>query len=143
MNDAAVMNDAPVILYDGVCNLCNRSVQWVIRRDRRKVFRFAAVQSAVARELLARAGYQGTLPDSVVLIHQGRVMTESAVAVAIARLLGWPWQALGVFVLVPPVLRNWLYRQVAKRRYAWFGKQDSCMMPTPELRERFLDLSER
>jgi predicted DCC family thiol-disulfide oxidoreductase YuxK len=137
------MNDGPVILYDGVCNLCNRSVQWVVRRDRRGVFRFAAVQSKVARELLAGAGYDGQLPDSVVLIDGGRVMTESAAAIGVARRLGWPWRAAVVFWVVPAGVRNWLYRAVAKRRYAWFGKADACMMPRPELRERFLDLGER
>lgn len=137
------MNDGPVILYDGVCNLCNRSVQWVVRRDRRGVFRFAAVQSKVARELLAGAGHDGQLPDSVVLIDRGRVMTESAAAIGVARRLGWPWRAAVAFRVVPAGVRDWLYRAVAKRRYAWFGKAGACLMPRPELRERFLDLGER
>lgn len=137
------MNDGPVILYDGVCNLCNHSVQWVVRRDKGGVFRFAAVQSKVARVLLARAGYAGPLPDSVVLIDGGRVMTESAAAIGVARRLGWPWRAAVILSVVPSGVRDWMYRLVAKRRYAWFGKAEACMMPRADVRGRFLDAGER
>lgn len=126
----------PVILFDGVCNLCQASVTWVIARDRAEVFRFASLQSAAARELLRGV----KVPDSVVLVDEAGVHTRSTAALRIARRLGLPWSWLGwVGSLVPRFLRDVIYNRVARNRYAWFGKQDVCMMPTPALAARFLD----
>ncbi len=136
-------DDAPVILFDGVCNLCNGVVQFVIRRDPRARFRFASLQSAAARDLLTRHGVADDLPDSVVLVANGRVRTKSAAALGVAGGLGLPWSLLGVFWLVPAFLRDAVYDWIARNRYRWFGRREECMVPTPALRERFLDTHER
>jgi len=129
----------PVVLFDGTCNLCNASVEFVLRRDRAARFRFAALQSNAAAELLAAAGWRGPRPDSVAVVEGGRVLWKSSAALAIARGLRWPWPALTVFALVPRPLRDLVYDFVARRRLCWFGRRETCMVPTKELRGRFLD----
>ncbi len=131
------------MLFDGACNLCNASVQFVLRRDPGARFRFAALQSRAAIDLLAAAGWSGALPDSVALIADGRVQWRSAAALGIARRLRWPWPLLAAFVVVPRPVRDFVYDFVARRRLRWFGRRESCMVPTPELRARFLDAGER
>ena len=135
--------DKPLILFDGDCNLCNGFVQFVIRRDPRARFRFAALRSAAAQAALADAGVREELPDSIVLLQGGRVRTRSAAALAILRGLGWLWPLLSIFLVVPRPLRDWVYDWVARNRIRWFGRQQSCWVPTPELRARFVDVDER
>jgi predicted DCC family thiol-disulfide oxidoreductase YuxK len=135
------MSAAPAtILFDGVCNLCNGFVQFVIRHDARGHFRFAALQSDAGRALLAAHGQAARAtadPDSVVLIEDGRAYTHSAAVLRIARHLdGWRWLGLGR--VLPAALRDAIYRWVARHRYRWFGRQESCWLPTPELKARFL-----
>lgn len=132
----------PLILFDGDCNLCNGAVQFVIRRDPAARFSFASLQSEAGRRALAEAGQQD-LPDSIVLVQGSRVRVKSAAALAIARGLRLPWPLLSVFWLVPYPLRDLVYDWVARNRYRWFGKRDSCWVPTPELRARFVDAPER
>ena len=127
---------SPVILFDGVCNLCNGFVQFVIARDPAARFRFAALQSASARRLLDGLG---AVPDSVVLVDGGHVYTRSSAALRIARRLPFPWSLARALIVVPRPLRDWLYDRVARHRYRWFGRKDVCMMPTPDLRARFLE----
>ena len=116
-----------VILFDGVCNLCNSSVQFVIRRDRRARFKFAPLQS------------QGEAAgDSIVLVDNGRRYTRSTAALRIARHLDFPWNLAYALIVVPRPLRDAAYDFIARRRYRWFGRRDVCMTPTPELRSRFL-----
>lgn len=136
-------DDPPVILFDGDCNLCHASVQFVLRRDPTARFRFASLQSAAGRGLLARAGAAGTLPDSIVLVADGRVRTKSGAALAIARGLCFPWPLLTVFWIVPAPMRDLIYDWIARNRYRWYGKRTQCWVPTPELRARFLDAGER
>jgi predicted DCC family thiol-disulfide oxidoreductase YuxK len=129
------------ILFDGVCNLCNGFVQFVIRHDSRGHFRFAALQSEAARALLGARGHAlgpaTADPDSVVLIDHGRVYTHSDAVLRIAAQLdGWRWLAAGR--VLPRFLRDAAYRLVARHRYRWFGRQASCLLPTPELKARFL-----
>ena len=132
-------HDGPILLFDGVCNLCNGAVQFVIRRDPRGRFRFAALQSDAAKSLLQSAGADvGGLPDSMVLIEDGRPYTRSSAALRVAKHLRFPWPLMRVFWLVPLPLRNWMYDFVARHRYRWFGRRDECMLPTPELQARFL-----
>jgi predicted DCC family thiol-disulfide oxidoreductase YuxK len=130
---------SPVILFDGVCNLCNGFVQFVIARDPAARFRFAALQSDSARRLLARLDGLGGIPDSVVLVDRGRVYTRSSAALRIARELPFPWSLAHALIVVPQPLRDWVYDRVARHRYQWFGRKDVCMMPTPDLRARFLE----
>lgn len=127
-----------VILFDGVCNLCNGLVQFVIRRDRAGYFRFAALQSAEGQALLAAHGLPApTEPESIVLIENGRAYSHSGAVLRLARRLpGWRW--LAAFQVVPRPLRDAAYRWVARNRYRWFGRQEACLLPTPELQARFL-----
>lgn len=124
-----------VILFDGVCNLCNGAVTFIIDRDPEGHFAFAPLQSEVALELL---GKQAESLESIVLVENGVRYTESTAALRIARNLRGPWPLLYSFIVVPRALRDRVYRLVARNRYRWFGKRDSCRLPTPELRQRFL-----
>lgn len=128
----------PVLLFDGVCNLCNASVQWVLRHDRQGVFRFAALQSETGQRLLAGFGLEQRSFDSVVLIAGNRIYTKSDAALEIVRRLGSPWSWLGIFRRVPRPLRNAVYDWVARHRYRWFGREERCWLPRPEWKERFL-----
>ncbi len=128
-----------VVLFDGECNLCNHSVQFILRRDPARRFHFAALQSAAAQSLLRQAGQAPTLlPDSVVLVEQAKVYTKSAAALRIARRLRGLWPLAAVFLLVPAFLRDGVYDLIARHRYRLFGKREACMLPSPELRGRFL-----
>jgi predicted DCC family thiol-disulfide oxidoreductase YuxK len=127
-----------VVLFDGVCNLCNGTVQFIIAHDPSAHFRFAALQSEASRRLLGETQMRGTLPDSVVLVEDGCVYSRSTAALRIARRLSLPWPLLFALIVVPRPLRDMVYDLIARHRYAWFGKRDSCMMPTPELGARFL-----
>lgn len=130
------------MLFDGVCNLCNGFVQFVIRHDAAARFRFAALQSEAGQALLLAAGHAlptgPTGPDSVLLVVGGRVYSHSAAVLRIAGLLGGFWRVAAVGWLVPRPWRDAAYRFVARHRYRWFGRQDSCWLPTPALRARFL-----
>lgn len=127
----------PIVLFDGVCNLCNSSVQFIIRHDPAGHFHFAALQSDFAREQLKRFQVAGHL-DSIVLIEDGVLYTRSTAALRVARhLKGWRW--LYLFRWVPPFLRDGVYDLVARYRYRLFGRQQECMLPTPELRARFMN----
>ena len=128
----------PVVLFDGVCNLCNGSVQFLLKRDREGRFRFASLQSDVGRSLMAEHGLAVDRLSSVLLIEDGRVWQESSAALRIARHLPGAWKLLRVFAAVPRPLRDAVYRWIARNRYRWFGKTETCWLPTPELRERFL-----
>jgi predicted DCC family thiol-disulfide oxidoreductase YuxK len=129
----------PVILFDGVCNLCTGSVRFVIERDARKQFRFASLQSPVAEKLLGAQGRDGDRLESVVLVVGERTYRKSTAALLIARRLDGLWPVLAVFLLVPRPLRDAVYGWIGKRRYRLFGKREVCWKPRPELAERFLD----
>jgi predicted DCC family thiol-disulfide oxidoreductase YuxK len=128
----------PIVLFDGVCNLCNGSVQFLLKRDPEGRFRFAALQSDAGRSLMAEHGLAVDGLSSVVLIEEGRVWQESSAALRIARHLPGAWKLLWVFAAVPRPLRDAVYRWIARNRYRWFGKSETCWLPTPELKARFL-----
>ncbi len=130
---------SPVLLYDGDCALCNRSVQFILDRDSRGAIHFASLASPVGRELLARHGVAPGL-DSVVFVEDGRAYTRSAAVLRIVRRLGGAWPLLSIGALVPRFLRDRLYDFVAARRYRWFGRAEACRLLTPDVRHRFLDL---
>lgn len=143
---AGVMADPPgehpVVLFDGVCNLCNATVNFLIDRDPHGTLRFAALQSVAGRKVLEGAGQPAPLdgdPTTIVLVEGGRVYERSSAVLRIVRHLRRGWPLLAAFVIVPPVLRDALYRWGASRRYRWFGRSESCRVPTPELRARFLE----
>lgn len=125
----------PVILFDGVCNLCTGSVRFVIARDSRRRFRFASLQSAAAERLL---GERDNL-ESMVLVENGAVHRKSTAALRIARRLDGGWPLLAALLLVPRSLRDAAYDWIGRRRYRMFGKRDACWAPQPQLADRFLD----
>ncbi|MGV3639359.1 MAG: thiol-disulfide oxidoreductase DCC family protein [Adhaeribacter sp.] len=127
-----------IILFDGVCNLCNGFVQFVIRHDRGQRFRFASLQSDTARELLQNQPGAAQDLDSVVLIEDGRYYRQSTAALRILRRLGGGWPLLYGLIVVPPLVRDRVYAWIAGNRYRWFGQREACMLPTPELKSRFL-----
>jgi predicted DCC family thiol-disulfide oxidoreductase YuxK len=138
MTDAA--RDGPVILFDGVCNLCNGSVQFVVDHDPDGVFRFAPLQSESAQDLLAAVGFDDYDFGTFVLVDGDEYYTKSDAALRVARELERPWSWLWLFRFVPSVVRDGVYDLVARYRYRVFGRKDRCMVPTPELRDRFLEM---
>ena len=128
----------PVILFDGVCNLCNASVLFIIDRDPRGHFAFAPLQSDYAAAQLREHGRQGDGLTTVILIEDGQVYDRSSAALRIARRLSGLWPLLSVFRIVPRPLRDLAYDWLARHRYRWFGRTEACRLPTPELRTRFL-----
>ena len=129
--------DGPVLLFDGVCNLCNGVVQFVIPRDPAGRIRFAPLQSPAGEALLARHNLPDDL-DSVVLVEGDRAYTKSAAAIRVAELLGWPYRAAAVARLLPRRLRDAAYDVVAANRYDRFGRKERCMMPSDDVSDRFL-----
>lgn len=134
-----VMEERSVILFDGVCNLCNGAVQFVIRRDKNKNFAFASLQSDGGRQLLLEHGQLLNNAGSFVLIEHGQAYLRSEGALRVIKKLNFPWSLLYVFKIIPLFMRDFVYNLVAKNRYKWFGKQEMCMTPTPELKSRFLN----
>lgn len=127
-----------IILFDGVCDLCNGFVQFVIARDPKGMFKFGALQSAEAQELLKDVELDSAELDTVIYIKGDMIYTRSGAALRILNDLGGIWSVAGLKLVIPPPIRDAVYRFIANRRYKWFGKKDSCMVPTPELRARFL-----
>ena len=131
--------DKQIVLFDGVCNLCNNAVQFVIRRDKKDRFRFAALQSEAGLRLVQERGIDTSQVDSIILIEpRVAYYTKSEAALRIARSLGGLWPAMWVFMGIPPGLRDLVYDWVARNRYRIFGKRQACMVPTPELKNKFL-----
>ena len=126
-----------VVLFDGVCNFCNGAVNFIIRHDRRKRFKFAPLQSEIGREMQEKYGI-GEDVESIVLVEDGRAFTHSTAGLHIAKELGGIWSLAYVFIIVPAFIRDFCYRLFAKNRYRLFGRQDACMLPTSDVRERFL-----
>jgi len=131
----------PVLLFDGVCNLCNGTVRFLLRHDPRGEIRFASLQSDVGRRLLEHRGLEPEAFDSVVLIEDDRASLKSEAVLRMVRYLPPPWPALAVLRGLPRGLRDLVYDFIAHRRYRWFGRRETCSLPAPEARDRFLDAS--
>jgi predicted DCC family thiol-disulfide oxidoreductase YuxK len=130
----------PVLYFDGVCNLCNGAVQFIIRTDKKKQFRFASLQSAAGERMKHELkNTHGNIPDSLVLVYEGKNYMKSDAVLKIARLLGGVYSIARVGYIFPLFIRNAIYDWVARNRYKWYGKRDKCMIPTSELKSRFLD----
>ncbi|GAC1446073.1 MAG: thiol-disulfide oxidoreductase DCC family protein [Pyrinomonadaceae bacterium] len=127
-----------IVLFDGVCNLCSASVQFIIKRDPAKIFKFAPLQSATGRELINRYGLMVNQLSSVVLIENDKAYTRSTAALRVAKKLNGLWSLMSLLLVIPVFVRDFFYNLVAMNRYRIFGWRDECMMPTPEVRERFL-----
>ncbi len=135
------MKEPLIILFDGVCNFCNASVNFIIDHDPADRFRFAPLQSPLGKRLLAQHGLAGQKIDSVVLIEGRHSCVKTTAALRIARHLSPPWPLLSWLIVLPAGMRDLAYDWFARNRYRWFGRSDHCRMPTPELRRRFLDVA--
>lgn len=127
-----------IILFDGVCNLCNGTVQWIIRHDKENVFRFASLQSSFGQEFLRKHKLNDADFDSFILIDGKDYYKKSTAAIKMLSSLGKPCSWLIALLWVPLPIRDWVYSVVARNRYRWFGKKESCWLPTPELKQKFL-----
>ncbi|WP_158796759.1 thiol-disulfide oxidoreductase DCC family protein [Pedobacter sp. L105] len=127
-----------IIFFDGVCNLCTGSVRFVISRDKKDLFRFAALQSDTALQQLQPFGFLTGKLNTVMLLENGRLYQRSAAALRIARRLNGGWPLLYAFIIVPAFIRDFVYDLIAENRYRIWGKQESCMIPTPALKAKFL-----
>lgn len=128
-----------LILFDGVCNLCNSSIQYVIKHDKKDTFMFAPLQGDTGKEIIERFDIDPTKTDSILLYsYRNGLSIKSTAALKIAKHLGFPRSILSMFLIVPPFIRNWVYDYIAKNRYKWYGKKEECMIPTPELKAKFL-----
>jgi predicted DCC family thiol-disulfide oxidoreductase YuxK len=128
----------PIVLFDGVCNLCSGSVQFILKRDPEARFRFASLQSEAGQTIQAEHGLDPGVLSSVLLLEDDRLYRESDAALRIVRHLPGAWKLLTALKIVPRPIRDGLYRLLARNRYRWFGKAETCWLPTPELRGRFL-----
>jgi predicted DCC family thiol-disulfide oxidoreductase YuxK len=126
----------PIILFDGVCNFCNSSVNFIIEHDKQGVFKFAPLQSKIGKKYIDKFGLSAI--DSVILVEDEKAFTHSTAALKIAKRLDGIWSWASVFIIVPRFIRDFFYKLFAANRYRLFGKQDACMLPTPEVRARFL-----
>lgn len=132
--------DKSLILFDGVCNLCNTSVLYVIKHDANNRFLFAPLQSNIGQQIITKYNLDVSKTDSILLYTADiGLKVKSTAALYIAKRLGLPNNLLSVFLIVPAFIRNWVYDFIAKNRYKWYGKKDNCMIPTPELRSKFID----
>lgn len=128
-----------LVLFDGVCNLCNSSIQYIIKHDKHDIFRYAALQSEIGLKVLKEFNIDTKKTDSILLYSPGKgVSHKSTAALKIASQLGFPLNLMRLFLLVPAFIRNWVYDYIARNRYKWYGKKDECMIPTKELRSKFL-----
>ena len=138
MNDNSTLLSHPIILFDGVCNLCNKSVQFIIKWDKKDLFRFTSLQSETGQALLSNYNLSSSDLSSFILIENEKAYTRSTGALRVARKLSGAWPLLYAFIIIPPFIRNALYNFIATNRYKWFGKQESCWLPFTELKNKFL-----
>ena len=128
-----------IILFDGVCNLCNASINFLIKHDKKAQFLFASFQSDAAKEIMLHFNLKNLNLDSIVLIEGGKIYEKSTAILRIIRLLDGGFKLLYFFRVIPKSIRDWLYNAIAKNRYRLFGKRESCMIPSLNLKNRFLD----
>jgi predicted DCC family thiol-disulfide oxidoreductase YuxK len=131
--------DKPIVLFDGVCNLCNSAVKFVIRQDKKNSFLFASLQSEMGQQLLSQYNFPLDELNSFILIENNKAYTRSTGALRVVKKLKGLWPLLYGFIIVPGFIRDAVYNWIGKNRYKWFGKKEECMIPTPELKARFLN----
>jgi predicted DCC family thiol-disulfide oxidoreductase YuxK len=138
MNDEEITRQK-IILFDGVCNLCNGSIIFILQREKKPTFQFASIQSEAGKELLEWCGLLKDHSQAVILIDRGKIYLGSTAALKIGQQSKFPWSFLSYAgFIVPKLIRDWVYDQIAIHRYQWFGKRDVCMIPTEKLKARFL-----
>ncbi len=128
-----------IIFFDGVCNLCNNSVNFIIERDKKDIFYFASLQSDEAKNMLGEKYPASGTFDTILYLEKGILYTYSTAILRICKKLPLPYPLFYAFVVIPPFIRNYAYGIISRNRYKWFGKKDQCMIPTPELKAKFLD----
>jgi predicted DCC family thiol-disulfide oxidoreductase YuxK len=133
-----VNTTSPVLLFDGVCNFCNRMVNFAIRNDKKATLKFAPLQSATGQQLKEEYKVNPTA-DTVVFIENGKAYTYARAAIRVCKYLDWPAKALYAFIIIPSFISQPVYKWIARNRYKWFGKKETCMIPTAEVRRRFLE----
>jgi predicted DCC family thiol-disulfide oxidoreductase YuxK len=127
-----------IILFDGVCNFCNRTVQFIIKRDKQGLFKFASLQSEIGKELLKKHGIDQNIDSFILIVHE-RYYMKSTAALHVCKKLKGAWKLFYLFKIVPTPLRDIVYDHIAKNRYKWFGKREACVVPSKEIKNRFLD----
>jgi len=128
----------PIVLFDGVCNFCNYWVNFAIKRDRKKKLLLTPLQGETAKQFLSQYNINPTSLNSVIIIDAGKAYTQSSAAIRICKHLNGGWKLFYGLIIIPKIIRDFFYNIIARNRYRWFGKKESCMIPTPELKERFL-----
>ena len=128
-----------IILFDGVCNLCNGFVNFIIQRDKKNSFQFGSLQSAKVQELLKQYNYTSTQMSTVILLENEKIHTQSTAVIKIAKQLGGIWALFNAFIIVPRFIRDFLYNLVARHRYRLFGRRDACMIPGSEWNAKFIE----
>ena len=132
--------DKKIILFDGVCNLCDATVQFIIKRDKEDIFRFVPLQSGLGQQIVKHIGIDIAKTDSILIYEPGQAYYYKAeAAIKIAKELGGIYSAMGIFSVLPKSLSNSVYDYVARNRYKWYGKKSECMIPTPEMKAKFLE----
>jgi predicted DCC family thiol-disulfide oxidoreductase YuxK len=139
MGAGRALIDNPVVLFDGVCNLCNSSVVFIIKRDAKSKLKFASLQSEYGAMQMRKFNLPTSALNSVLLIKNGRLHQKSNAALEIASMLDGLWPLLYVFIIIPRFFRDFAYDWIAHNRYRWFGKKEACMIPTPDQRARFIN----
>lgn len=131
--------DKKIILFDGVCNLCDNTVQFIIKKDKKDLFRFVAIQSDLGQDIINYIGVDTSKTDSILLYEPGEAYYYKAeAAIKIAKALGGIYSLMGMFSVLPKSLSNAVYDYVARNRYKWYGRKEECMIPTPEMKAKFL-----
>lgn len=138
-SNSTIPLDKPILLFDGVCNLCNSSVQTMVQMDKQGHFRLASLQSKTGQTLLKQHNLPTNELSTVVLIDKNKAYLRSDVPLEVMRQLGRGWQFFYIFKIVPRFIRDAVYNWIASNRYRWFGKEETCMIPTPAVRQRFLE----
>lgn len=139
IQEGLVSEKEPLLLFDGVCNLCNNAVQFVIKHDNSQSIYFASLQSETGKHYLQKARLPTKELKSLIFIDKGTIHTRSSGALQMSKYLNYPWKIAYVFILFPKPLRDLVYNLIAKNRYKWFGKKEECMIPTPSVKARFVD----
>jgi predicted DCC family thiol-disulfide oxidoreductase YuxK len=137
-----VQDQYDIVLFDGVCNLCNNAVDFIIKRDKAKKFKLAALQDKAGALLLKQYNIPDDYLDSIILIRGNQFFYKTDAVIEIAKNMSGIWQIFGIFILIPKAARNWGYDLIARNRYKWFGKKETCRLPTLDEQSRFLKLSD-
>ncbi len=130
----------PIVLFDGVCNLCNAAVRFIIKRDKKNLFKFTSLQSAFGQSVLQKFHLSDEPLNSFILFEKGKVYKRSTAALMVAKQLSGGWPLLYAFMIVPPFIRDAVYNFIANNRYKWFGKKDACWIPTRALQSKFIEV---